>query len=74
VKTAVLLQPNDRVAVAERAALVRRVVVTGLTDADGLFRQVTEAVRDRGWLSPQTVVVIVGDGAEWIWQRGKVDW
>jgi hypothetical protein len=69
VKTAVLLQPTDRVALPDRAALVRRVVVTGLTDADGLFRQVSAALRERGWLSPQTVIVIVGDGAEWIWPR-----
>jgi len=72
VKTAVLLQPADRVALPDRAALVRRVVVTGLTDADGLFRQVTAALRERGWLSPQTVIVIVGDGAEWIWQRATL--
>jgi hypothetical protein len=72
VKTAVLLQPTDRVALPDRAALVRRVVVTGLTDADGLFRQVTAALRERGWLSPQTVIVIVGDGAEWIWHRAPL--
>jgi hypothetical protein len=72
VKTAVLLQPTDRVALPDRAALVRRVVVTGLTDADGLFRQVSAALRERGWLSPQTVIVIVGDGAEWIWHRATL--
>ena len=71
-KTAVLLQPTDRVTLPDRAALVRRVVVTGLTDADGLFRQVTAALRERGWLSPQTVIVVVGDGAEWIWQRAPL--
>ena len=72
VKTAVLLQPTDRVTLPGRAALVRRVVVTGLTDADGLFRQVSAALRERGWLSPQTVIVIVGDGAEWIWHRATL--
>jgi hypothetical protein len=69
VKTAVLLQPTDRVPLPDRAGLVRRIVVTGLTDADGLFRQVSAALRERGWLSPHTMIVIVGDGAEWIWQR-----
>ena len=72
VKTAVLLQPTDRVALPDRAALVRRVVVTGLTDADGLFRQVSAALRERGWLNPQTMIVIVGDGAEWIWHRAPL--
>jgi hypothetical protein len=72
VKTAVLLQPSDRVAVPDRAALVRRVVVTGLTDADGLFRQVSAALGERGWLNPETVIVIVGDGAEWIWHRATL--
>jgi hypothetical protein len=72
VKTAVLLQPTDRVAVPGRATLVRRVVVTGLTDADGLFGQVTAALRERGWLRPQTMIVIVGDGAEWIWHRAML--
>ena len=72
VKTAVLLQPTDRVALPDRAALVRRVVVTGLTDADGLFRQVSAALRERGWLSAQTMIVIVGDGAEWIWHRATL--
>lgn len=72
VKTAVLLQPTDRVVLPDRAALVRRVVVTGLTDADGLFRQVSAALRERGWLNPQTLIVIVGDGAEWIWHRATL--
>jgi hypothetical protein len=25
-----------------------------------------------GWVGPQTVVVIVGDGAEWIWNRARM--
>ena len=27
---------------------------------------------ERGWLTAQTVVVIVGDGSEWIWQRAAL--
>jgi hypothetical protein len=72
VKTAVLLQPTERVTSPDRATLVRRVVVTGLTDADGLFRLVSAALRERGWLGPQTRLVIIGDGAEWIWQRAAL--
>lgn len=72
VKTGVLLQPADRVTLPERAGLVRRVVVTGLADADALFRQVTAQLRERGWLSPQTVIVIIGDGSEWIWHRAAL--
>lgn len=72
VKTGVLLQPTDRVTLPGRAGLVRRVVVTGLADADALFRQVTAQLRERGWLSPQTVIVVIGDGSEWIWQRATL--
>jgi hypothetical protein len=72
VKTGVLLQPADRVTLPERAGLVRRVVVTGLADADALFRQVTAQLRERDWLSPHTVIVLIGDGSEWIWQRATL--
>jgi hypothetical protein len=72
VKTGVLLQPADRVTLPDRAGLVRRVVVTGLADADALFRQVTAQLRERGWLSPQTVIVLIGDGSEWIWHRAAL--
>ncbi len=72
VKTGVLLQPTNRVALPNRASLVRRLVVTGLADADALFRQVTAQLRERGWLSPQTVVVLIGDGSDWIWQRAAL--
>jgi hypothetical protein len=58
------LQPTDRITLPERAGLVRRMVVTGLADADALFRQVTAQLRERGWLSPQTVIVVIGDGSE----------
>jgi len=72
VKTGVLLLPRDRVRLPDRASLVRRVVVTGLADADALFHQVSAQLRERGWLGPQTVIVLVGDGAEWIWQRAAL--
>ena len=72
VKTGVVLVPTDRVTLPDRARLVRRIVVTGLADADALFQQVTAQLRERGWLTAQTVVVIVGDGSEWIWQRAAL--
>ena len=70
VKTGVLLRPAERVETAPgRHALVRRLLVTCLGDADALFTQVWAHLRDAGWLGPQTTVVVIGDGAEWIWQR-----
>lgn len=30
------------------------------------------ALRERGWLSAQTVIVLIGDGSEWIWQRATL--
>jgi hypothetical protein len=29
-------------------------------------------LRELGWVGPETVVVIVGDGAEWIWNRASM--
>lgn len=72
VKTGVLLVPTDRVTLPDRSTLVRRVVVTGLADAEALFQQVTAQLRERGWLTAQTVIVLIGDGSEWIWQRAAL--
>jgi hypothetical protein len=73
VKTGVLLLPTDRVAASpERHTLVRRLVVTCLGDADALFSLLWAELRERGWLGAQTVVVVVGDGSEWIWKRASV--
>ena len=30
-------------------------------------------LRELGWVDAHTVVVIVGDGAEWIWQPGHYE-
>jgi hypothetical protein len=73
VKTGVLLQPPERVAVSpERRTLVRRIVVTCLGDADALFTRLWAQLQTAGWLGPHTVVVVVGDGAEWIWKRATL--
>ena len=73
VKTGVLLRPAERVEMSPgRHALVRRVLVTCLGDADALFTRVWTQLREVGWLGPQTIVVVIGDGSEWIWQRATL--
>lgn len=73
VKTGVLLLPSERVETSPgRHCLVRRFLVTCLGDADAIFAHLWAQLRDRGWLGSQTVVVIIGDGAEWIWKRASL--
>ena len=73
VKTGVLLLPAERVSLSpDRRALVRRVLVTCLGDADALFDRLWAQLRERGWLGANTVVVVVGDGSEWIWNRASM--
>jgi len=64
------LQPAERVEPSPgRRSVGRRVLVTCLGEADVLFDRVWAAVRERGWLGAQTMVVVIGDGSEWIWHR-----
>jgi len=73
VKTAALLLPNERVETSPgRRSLVRRFLVTCLGDADAIFAHLYAQLRELGWVGELTVVVIVGDGAEWIWNRAKM--
>ena len=73
VKTAVLLRPDERVESSPgRRSVVRRFLVTCLGDADEIFRRLYGQIRELGWVGPHTVVVIVGDGAEWIWNRATM--
>jgi hypothetical protein len=73
VKTGVLLRPDERVETSPgRRSLVRRFLVTCLGDADDIFRRLYAHVRELGWIGPNTIVVIVGDGAEWIWNRASM--
>jgi len=73
VKTGVLLLPSERVETAPgRRSLVRRFLVTCLGDADAIFRRLWAQLCELGWLGANTVVVIVGDGAEWIWNRASL--
>lgn len=70
VKTGVLLLPSERVETSPgRRSVVRRFLVTCLGDADEIFRRLYAQLRELGWVDRHTVVVIVGDGAEWIWNR-----
>lgn len=73
VKTGVLLLPQERVETSPgRRSVVRRFLVTCLGDADEIFRRLYGQLRELGWVGANTVVVIVGDGAEWIWTRAPL--
>ena len=74
VKTGVLLVPSERVETSPgRHSLVRRFLVSCLGDADTIFARLYGQLRELGWLdTAHTVVVIVGDGAEWIWNRAQM--
>ena len=73
VKTGVLLLPNERVETSPgRRSLVRRVLVSCLGDADAVFSHLWARLRELGWLGTHTVVVIIGDGVEWIWKRATM--
>jgi hypothetical protein len=70
VRTGVLLLPEERVETSPgRHSVVRRFLVSCLGDADALFHRLQGQLRELGWLGTHTTVVIVGDGAEWIWNR-----
>jgi hypothetical protein len=70
VKTAVILRPEERVETSPgRHCLVRRFLVTCLGNADAIFSHLWAQLQELGWLGVNTVVVVIGDGAEWIWKR-----
>lgn len=73
VKTGVLLLPGERVETSPgRRSVVRRFLVSCLGDADAIFAGLYAQLRELGWVGTHTVVVIVGDGAEWIWNRASM--
>ena len=73
VKTGALLLPNERVETSPgRRSVVRRFLVTCLGDADAIFARLYAQLRELGWVGVHTLVVIVGDGAEWIWNRASM--
>jgi hypothetical protein len=72
-KSGVLLLPGERVETSPgRRPAVRRFLVACLGEADEIFRRLYAQLRELGWVGPRTVVVIVGDGAEWIWYRATM--
>src|SRR5216683_2334841 len=73
VKTGVLLLPEERVETSPgRRSVVRRFLVSCLGDADDIFHRLYGQLRELGWLGANTTVVIVGDGAEWIWNPANM--
>ena len=73
VKTGVLLRPDERAETSPgRRSVVRRFLVTCLGDAAAIFACLYAQLRELGWAGAHTVVVIVGDGAEWIWNRAAM--
>ena len=73
VKTEVLLRPDERVETCPgRHSLVRRFLVTCLGNADAIFSRLWAQLQELGWLGANTVVVVIGDGAEWIWKRAWI--
>lgn len=73
VKTGVLLRPDERVESSPgRHSLVRRFLVTCLGNADAIFSRLWAQLQELGWLGATTIVVVIGDGAEWIWKRAWI--
>ena len=73
VKTGVLLLPEERVETSPgRRSVVRRKLVTCIDNADKVFDLMWSMLLTLGWLGPHTVVIVVGDGAPWIWNRAKM--
>jgi len=73
VKTGVLLLPAERLQPSPgRRSVVRRFLVTCLGNADDIYNRVWAQLQELGWLGAKTVVVIGGDGAEWIWNRAAM--
>ncbi|MCP4307666.1 MAG: ISKra4 family transposase [bacterium] len=73
VKTGALFLPAQRVEPSPgRRSVLRRVLVTCLGNADRIFELIWAKLQELAWLGPQTVVVVVGDGAEWIWNRASL--
>ena len=72
-KTGVILLPSERTEPSPgRRSAVRRYLVSCLGSADEVFDLLYAKLVLLGWLGAHTVVVIVGDGAQWIWNRAEL--
>jgi len=70
VKSAVIFKPQDRVQLSkDRCALLERTVVAYRGCADAFFALLWASMAHCGLIGPETLVVIVADGAPWIWNR-----
>lgn len=69
VKTAVISVP---VAEGERCKTRRCGLVSVMGTADELARRLWASLILARLLGPETMVVVLGDGAEWIWERAKL--
>jgi len=73
VKTAVVFRPSDRVEVSKnRRALMTRKVISLMESADKFFSHLWAFVNYYNLFCPSTLVVIVADGASWIWNRVSI--
>jgi hypothetical protein len=73
VKTGVLLAAEERVETSPgRRSVVQRHLVTCLGDAGAVYSRLWAKLCELGWHGPQTLVVVIGDGAEWIWNRADM--
>lgn len=69
VKTAVISVPVNE---GKQRRTRRRGLVSVMGTADELARRLWASLVLGSLLGPQTVVVVLGDGAEWIWERAKL--
>ena len=70
IKSAVIFKPQDRVQVSKnRRELLERTVVALRGGADAFFALLWASLAHYGLIGPETSVVIVADGAKWIWNR-----
>lgn len=69
VKTAVITTPHTD---GKKRRTIRRGLASVMGTADELAKRLWAALILGGLLGPQTVVVVLGDGAEWIWERAKL--
>jgi hypothetical protein len=69
VKTAVITIPRIE---GKKRRTIRRGLASVMGTADELAKRLWASLILGGLLGPQTTVVVLGDGAEWIWERAKL--
>ncbi|MBI5486185.1 MAG: ISKra4 family transposase [Deltaproteobacteria bacterium] len=69
VKTAVITLPMKD---GKERRTIRRGLVSVMGTADDLAKRLWASLILGSLLGPQTTVVVLGDGAEWIWERAKL--